>query len=92
MRSTRRPVSEEGPRPITVFLLDDHEIVRRGLRDLLEAEEDVEVIGEASTQEQAVGRVHALDLMWPCSTSGCRRATESRRAARSGHCIPARPA
>jgi two-component system, NarL family, response regulator DevR len=47
--------------PITVFLLDDHEIVRRGLRDLLEAEEDITVIGEASTQDQAVGRVHALD-------------------------------
>jgi DNA-binding NarL/FixJ family response regulator len=46
---------------ITVFLLDDHEIVRRGLRDLLEAEGDIEVIGEASTAEQAVGRVHALD-------------------------------
>ena len=30
---------------ITVFLLDDHEIVRRGLRDLLEAEGDIEVIG-----------------------------------------------
>ena len=47
--------------PITVFLLDDHEIVRRGLRDLLEAEEDITVIGEAGTQDQAVGRVHALD-------------------------------
>jgi DNA-binding NarL/FixJ family response regulator len=47
--------------PITVFLLDDHEIVRRGLRDLLEAEGDITVVGEASTQEQAVGRVHALD-------------------------------
>ena len=47
--------------PITVFLLDDHEIVRRGLRDLLEAEDDITVIGEASTQDQAVGRVHALD-------------------------------
>jgi DNA-binding NarL/FixJ family response regulator len=44
-----------------VFLLDDHEIVRRGLRDLLEAEGDIEVIGEASTQAEAVGRVHALD-------------------------------
>jgi two-component system response regulator DevR len=55
------PVSETGTKPITVFLLDDHEIVRRGLRDLLEAEEDIKVIGEASTQEQAVGRVHALD-------------------------------
>jgi two-component system, NarL family, response regulator DevR len=46
---------------ITVFLLDDHEIVRRGVRDLLEAEGDIEVIGEASTEAQAVGRVHALD-------------------------------
>ena len=48
-------------RGITVFLLDDHEIVRRGIRDLLEAEGDMEVVGEASTAEQAVGRVHALD-------------------------------
>ena len=47
--------------PITVFLLDDHEIVRRGLRDLLEAEGDIEVVGEASTEAEAVGRVHALD-------------------------------
>ena len=47
--------------PITVFLLDDHEIVRRGLRDLLEAEGDIEVVGEASTQDEAVNRVHALD-------------------------------
>jgi DNA-binding NarL/FixJ family response regulator len=49
------------PKPITVFLLDDHEIVRRGLRDLLEAEGDIEVVGEASTASEAVGRVHALD-------------------------------
>ncbi len=47
--------------PITVFLLDDHEIVRRGIRDLLEAEGDIEVVGEASTADQAVARVHALD-------------------------------
>ena len=42
-----------------VFLLDDHEIVRRGLRDLLEAEDDLEVVGEASTAEQALGRIPA---------------------------------
>ena len=47
--------------PITVFLLDDHEIVRRGIRELLEAEGDIEVVGEASTEAEAVGRVHALD-------------------------------
>jgi DNA-binding NarL/FixJ family response regulator len=42
-----------------VFLLDDHEIVRRGLRDLLEAEEDLKVVGEASTAEEALGRIPA---------------------------------
>jgi DNA-binding NarL/FixJ family response regulator len=46
---------------ITVFLLDDHEIVRRGIRELLEAEGDIEVVGEASTEAEAVGRVHAVD-------------------------------
>ncbi len=54
-------MSDPGADRITVFLLDDHEIVRRGIRDLLEAEGDIEVIGEASTADQAVGRVHALD-------------------------------
>ena len=36
-----------------VFLLDDHEIVRRGIRELLEAEDDLQVVGEASTAQQA---------------------------------------
>jgi DNA-binding NarL/FixJ family response regulator len=40
-----------------VFLLDDHEIVRRGVRELLEAEHDLEVVGEAGTAEQALARV-----------------------------------
>jgi two-component system, NarL family, response regulator DevR len=40
-----------------VFLLDDHEIVRRGLRELLDAEDDLEVVGEASTVEEALMRV-----------------------------------
>jgi two-component system, NarL family, response regulator DevR len=48
-------------RRITVFLLDDHEIVRRGLRDLLEAEGDIEVIGESGSAIDAAGRIHALD-------------------------------
>ena len=47
--------------PIRVFLLDDHEIVRRGVRDLLEAESDIEVVGEASSAEQALRRVPALN-------------------------------
>ncbi|MFD4142753.1 response regulator [Streptomyces sp. NPDC058572] len=46
--------------PIRVFLLDDHEVVRRGLNDLLEAEPDIEVVGEAATAEQALARGPAL--------------------------------
>jgi DNA-binding NarL/FixJ family response regulator len=40
-----------------VFLLDDHEVVRRGLRDLLEGEDDLEVVGEASTADEALDRI-----------------------------------
>ncbi|HEY9438317.1 MAG TPA: response regulator transcription factor [Streptomyces sp.] len=46
--------------PVTVFLLDDHEVVRRGVHDLLDAEPDLTVIGEAGTAEQALVRVPAL--------------------------------
>jgi len=42
-----------------VFLLDDHEVVRRGVRELLEAEADIEVVGEAGTAEEAYGRIPA---------------------------------
>jgi len=45
---------------ITVFLLDDHEIVRRGVKDLLEAEGDIQVIGEAGTASSALARIPAL--------------------------------
>jgi two-component system, NarL family, response regulator DevR len=44
---------------IRVFLVDDHEVVRRGVRDLLEAEDDIEVVGEAGTVEEAIGRIPA---------------------------------
>jgi DNA-binding NarL/FixJ family response regulator len=42
-----------------VFLLDDHEIVRRGVRELLEAESDLEVVGEAGTAQEAYERIPA---------------------------------
>ena len=45
---------------ISVFLLDDHEIVRRGVRDLLEAEPDITVVGEAGTAAGALARIPAL--------------------------------
>ena len=42
---------------VRIFLLDDHEIVRRGLRELFEAHDDLEVVGEASNAEEAMIRV-----------------------------------
>ena len=44
---------------IKVFLLDDQEIVRRGVRDLLESAGDIEVVGEAGTAAEAIARVPA---------------------------------
>jgi two-component system, NarL family, response regulator DevR len=43
-----------------VFLLDDHELVLRGLRDLLDGQDGFEVVGEASTAAEALRRVEAL--------------------------------
>ena len=48
------------PAPLRVFLLDDHEIVRQGLKALLESEPDLEVVGEASNAAEALARVPAL--------------------------------
>ncbi|MEV0374059.1 response regulator transcription factor [Streptomyces sp. NPDC050636] len=45
--------------PLRVFLLDDHEVVRRGVRDLLEAEPDITVTGEAANAREALARVPA---------------------------------
>ncbi len=45
---------------IQVFLLDDHEMVRRGLRDILSIEDDLEVIGEAGTVADGVKQIVAL--------------------------------
>ena len=42
---------------IRVFLLDDHELVRRGVRDLLSLEDDITVVGEAATGEEALRRI-----------------------------------
>ncbi|MFF7204046.1 MULTISPECIES: response regulator transcription factor [unclassified Streptomyces] len=44
---------------ITVFLLDDHEVVRRGVHELLSGEEDIEVVGEAGTAADALVRIPA---------------------------------
>jgi DNA-binding NarL/FixJ family response regulator len=56
------PMDQSAPaqRRIGVFLLDDHEIVRRGVKELLEAEPDIVVVGEAGTAESALARIPAL--------------------------------
>lgn len=50
----------ETTRPIRVFLLDDHEVVREGLRALLESTGAIEVVGEAGTATEATARIPAL--------------------------------
>ncbi|WP_157555801.1 response regulator [Herbidospora yilanensis] len=45
---------------IRVFLVDDHEVVRRGVAALLEAEDDIRVVGEAGSAGSAVTRIQAL--------------------------------
>ncbi|MGW4500458.1 response regulator [Micromonospora sp. NPDC004336] len=45
---------------IRVFLLDDHEVVRRGLADLLESSGDIEVVGESGLAQEAARRIPAL--------------------------------
>ena len=57
---------------ITVFLLDDHELVRRGLREFLEEEGDLEIVGEAGTATEALDaialtapRVAVIDVRLP---------------------------
>ncbi len=53
-------VGSDPDRRIRVFLLDDHEVVRRGLRELLEDQPDIEVVGEAESAAAALRRIPAL--------------------------------
>jgi DNA-binding NarL/FixJ family response regulator len=53
-------MSQPEPGEIRVFLLDDHEIVRRGVREVLEANPDITVVGEAGTAKSALARIPAL--------------------------------
>ncbi|ANH38424.1 Transcriptional regulatory protein DevR (DosR) [Nocardioides dokdonensis FR1436] len=52
--------TDSGTAPIRVFLLDDHEVVRQGLRALLEAAGDIEVVGESGLAAEATARIPAL--------------------------------
>ena len=86
-------MTDEPQRSVRVFLLDDHEIVRRGLRDLLEAQDDLEVVGEAGTAEEALRRVPAvnpdvavLDVRLP-DGNGVEVCRELRSRQPSLHCL-----
>ena len=78
---------------IRVFLLDDHELVRRGISALLGAEVDIEVVGEASTAAQAIGRIRAttpdvavLDVRLP-DGSGIDVCRDIRSSLPGTHCL-----
>src|SRR6478735_4982813 len=45
---------------VRVYLLDDHEVVREGLRALLESHDDIEVVGESGSAVEAAARIPAL--------------------------------
>ncbi|MFE3765006.1 response regulator [Streptomyces sp. NPDC059104] len=49
-----------GPRRVRVLLVDDHQVVRRGLRTFLEVQEDIEVVGEAADGEEGIARAEEL--------------------------------
>ncbi|MER7604395.1 response regulator transcription factor [Nocardioides sp. NPDC127503] len=51
---------ESAAEPIRVFLLDDHEVIRRGIKDLLEDEDDIVVVGESGLADEARRRIPAL--------------------------------
>src|SRR6185312_14455465 len=61
VRADRRAAgaAERGSSAMRVFVVDDQEIVRRGVIDLCEAEPDIEVVGEAGTAAQARARISA---------------------------------
>jgi PleD family two-component response regulator len=56
---------------VRILLVDDHPIVRQGLRTLLQGRGDWEVVGEASDGLEAVEKVDICSRMSSCSTSPC---------------------
>jgi DNA-binding NarL/FixJ family response regulator len=58
--SAREPGQGEAPELTRVFIVDDHGMVRRGMRDYLELFDDMEVVGEAASGREALDRVRAM--------------------------------
>src|ERR1700740_1337938 len=79
-------------RPLKIFLVDDHEVVREGLAELLSEQPDFEIVGEAGTVEHAFARIVAtqpdvavLDLRLP-DGSGVDLCRDVRSALPQTHC------
>jgi DNA-binding NarL/FixJ family response regulator len=53
-------LSASAPAPIRIFLVDDHELIRRGLRAFLEGEPDMEVVDEAASARDAIGKAQIV--------------------------------
>ncbi|MFD9410373.1 response regulator [Streptomyces sp. NPDC059989] len=53
-------MADNGTGRIRVLLVDDHQVVRRGLRTFLEVQDDIEVVGEASDGEEGIARAEEL--------------------------------
>jgi DNA-binding NarL/FixJ family response regulator len=65
----------------TVLVADDQELVRAGLRTVLEHQEGIEVVGEAADGRQAIDRARRLAPEVVLMESACRSSTASRRRA-----------
>lgn len=79
--------------PVRIFLLDDHEVVRRGIAELLDAVPGFEIVGEAATAEQALPRavacrpnVAVLDMRLP-DGNGIDVCRDIRSALPDTHCL-----
>jgi hypothetical protein len=73
---------------IRAFLLDDHEVVRRGLTELLHAAGDIEVVGESGSAQEATGESLLCVRTSLCSTRACPTATASMCAATCARSTP----
>jgi hypothetical protein len=69
--------------PVRLLLVDDHEVLRLGLRTLFDSVGGFQVVGEAGTWPRALPRRAHNDLTWPSSTSACQMGAGWRRAGRS---------
>ena len=69
--------------PVRMLIVDDHPVVRDGLRGMLAGEPDLEVVGEAADGEEALAIVGGCDPTSSSWTCGCRAWAARRRSGRS---------